>query len=327
MRALEKRLARRLAFITNGVHPEVVAGLEHLPPEAIDARLAKLREQSGRLCFLLSTTFADETDADGSNRNRTVRPAGWWQAAISRYFPDAVLLKGPEPDSAIVLTWRPGIAARLIVGHERRRQSLARSIERFRSARLQRRHPPGTVSEAEIFALLSGRTVALVGNSRALSECSHGADIDTHDIVIRCNRAPIFHTRSHGAKTDWIATSAEIPESLPAVKGASHILWMSPRRDRMPLWLLRFPRLFVNPPENNRALAARIGARPSTGMMAIDLLMRSQCARIDLYGFDFFQSQSVSGHQTKASAPHDFDGEEALVRAWAEQDRRLAIHR
>jgi hypothetical protein len=203
---------------------------------------------------------------------------------------------------------------------------VARRLERFRSIRLQRRHRPGNVSQAEIFALLNGKSVALVGNSRALSDHRHGAEIDAHDIVIRCNRSPIFHIRSHGARTDWIATSAEIPENLPAIKGASHLLWMSPRRDRMPLWLLRFPRLFVNPEENNRKLAALTGARPSTGMMVIDLLVRSQCEAIDLYGFDFFKSQSVSGNQTKASAPHDFDSEEALVRSWAAKDRRLTIH-
>jgi hypothetical protein len=226
----------------------------------------------------------------------------------------------------MVFTLRPSFAAGLIIGHERRRVSLARRLERARSMRLQRRQPAGNITEAEISALLQGRTVALVGNSRALSERDHGAEIDAHDIVIRCNRAPIFHIRSHGARTDWIATSAEIPENLPGIKGASHILWMSPRRNRMPLWLLRFARLFVNSEENNRRLAALTGARPSTGMMVIDLLMRSACASIDLYGFDFFQSQSVSGSQTKASAPHDFDGEEKLVRAWAVADPRLTIH-
>jgi hypothetical protein len=327
MRRIEKRLARRLAFITTGMHPEIVTGLEHLPPEAVDVRLAALKELSSRICFLISTTFADEIDADGSNRNRTIRPADWWQAAVGRHFPEAILLKGPKPDSAVLLTWKPGFVIRLVIGHERRRQSLARSIERFRSTRLQRQQPPGNVSGATLFERLNDRTVALVGNSRALSERAHGPDIDAHDIVIRCNRAPIFHTRSHGARTDWIATSAEIPENLPVKRGVSHILWMSPRRDRMPVWLLRFPHLFVNPAENNRALAARIGSRPSTGMMVIDLLVRSQSARIDLYGFDFFQSQSVSGNQTKASAPHDFDGEQALVQAWAERDRRLTIHR
>ncbi len=327
MRPVEKRLARRLAFITDGMHPEIVTGLEHLSADAIDARLAGLKEQSNRICFLISTTFADEIDADGSNRNKTIQPANWWRATIARHFPNAVLFKGPEPDTAICLTWKPGIAARLIVGHERRRQSLIRRLERFRSTRFQRRYPPGNISEAELSTLLNGRAVALVGNSRALFEHAYGSRIDAHDIVIRCNRAPIFHTRSHGARTDWIATSAEIPETLPAIKGVSYILWMSPRRDRLPLWLLRFPKLFVNPAENNHMLAAQIGARPSTGMMVIDLLVRSQCARIDLYGFDFFQSQSVSGNQTKSSTPHDFDGEEALVRAWADKDPRLVINR
>lgn len=326
MGALARRLGRRLAFVTRGLHPEIVTGLEHLSAEAIETRLAALKAQSSRICFLISSTFADELNSDGGNRNRTIRPADWWRDTIIRHFPHATLFKGPEPDSCIIFTWKPGIAAKLVIAHERRRQSLARRLERFRSTRLQRGRPPGNVSEAEIFALLNGKTVALVGNSRALSEHSHGSDIDEHDLVIRCNRSPIFHVRSHGGRTDWIATSAELPENLPAIKGASHILWMSPRRDRMPLWLIHFPRLFVNPEDNNRKLAALTGARPSTGMMVIDLLMRSDCQRIDLYGFDFFKSQSVSGSQTKASAPHDFDSEEALVQSWAEKDRRLTIH-
>ena len=326
MGALEKRLARRLAFVSKAMHPALITGLERLPVEDIEMRLADLRKQSSRFVFLISTTFSDELDADGSNRNRTIRPADWWQETIVRSFPGATLLKGPEPDSCLIFTWKPNAGVKLVVGHERRRLSLARRLERFLSTRLQRQHPPSSLSEADMFALLKGRTVSLIGNSRALSEHAYGAEIDAHDIVIRCNRSPIFHVRSHGARTDWLATSAEIPENLPEIKGASHILWMSPRRDRMPRWLVRFPRLFLYPKDSNSKLAALTGARPSTGMMVIDLLMRSECAAIDLFGFDFFKSQSVSGSQTKASAPHDFDSEEALVRSWAEKDGRLTIH-
>ena len=68
--------------------------------------------------------------------------------------------------------------------------------------------------EPEVLGLLAGRSVALVGNARALSEGSCGAQIEACDIVFRLKRAPIPSPVSHGVRTDWLATSMPITPEL-----------------------------------------------------------------------------------------------------------------
>ena len=83
---------------------------------------------------------------------------------------------------------------------------------RFITARLMRDQgllSSLSVAQPDLLAALRGKTVALVGNARALANTQMGEEIDAHDIVIRCNRAPIITSRSHGTRTDWIATSIE----------------------------------------------------------------------------------------------------------------------
>ena len=61
--------------------------------------------------------------------------------------------------------------------------------------------------------------------------------------------------------------------------------------------------------------------------MLIDLIARSDMARLDLYGFDFFASQSLSGRRTADQVPHDFDAEAAWADALIHADPRLHLNR
>ncbi|WP_286789889.1 glycosyltransferase family 29 protein, partial [Thioclava sp. UBA3469] len=62
-----------------------------------------------------------------------------------------------------------------------------------------------SVSQKALLGDLAGKSVALVGNARALAEGQAGAAIDAHDVVIRINRAPMPSAESHGTRTDWLA--------------------------------------------------------------------------------------------------------------------------
>ncbi len=189
---------------------------------------------------------------------------------------------------------------------------------------LQYRSP---FSEQDVFQLVRDRRVALVGNSRALSGTTFGAEIDAHDLVVRFNSAPIPSAVSHGSRTDVIATSIELEKSIMAERGASHLFWMSPPRNALPHWIVRWPSFFLYPRESHKALCVQVGNRPTTGLMVIELLSRSPCKAVDLYGFDFYQSGSLSGGQTKATTPHDYDTEEDFVSRLMLSDKRFALHR
>lgn len=181
------------------------------------------------------------------------------------------------------------------------------------------------LGEADVFDLLRGKSVALVGNARSLSERTQGAAIDAHDIVIRCNAAPVPDSRSHGAKTDIIATSIDFSFQVMETRKAHYLFWMSPRRDAMPGWVLKWPGFFLYPDASYRTLFDAVGSRPTTGLMVVDLLARSDCSRASLFGFDFFRSQSLSGEWRKATMPHDYATEERYITDLLREDPKFSL--
>lgn len=172
---------------------------------------------------------------------------------------------------------------------------------------------------------LDDRDVAIVGNSRALAQKSLGADIDSADIVIRINSAPMPAPSSHGVKTSWLALSTALQKAEGQRINPDRILWMSHKRKRLPFWVARRPGFFLYPLTDFHTLSDRLGAPPTTGAMIIDFVVSSTARSIDLYGFDFFSSLSLTGSRTAAQVPHDFAAEKAWVQALADRDARLKI--
>lgn len=182
-----------------------------------------------------------------------------------------------------------------------------------------------SVPQADLLAAAGGRHVALVGNARALSGQRQGAAIDAADLVVRINRAPMPSPESHGSRTDWLALAVRLPSADRRRLDPARILWMSPKRKRLDWTTVRSSGFYLHPLADHRALAGALGAPPSTGIMAIALLLRAPLASLSLYGFDFFASQSLSGSRSAAQVPHDFAAESAWVRARAQSDARLRI--
>lgn len=172
---------------------------------------------------------------------------------------------------------------------------------------------------------LAGRHVALVGNARSLAQGALGERIDAADLVIRLNAAPISSPLSHGRRTDWIACSMPLTDEVLTTRAPSRVLWMTRKRKRLPHDLAHRPGFYLHPRPMAQTLADALGAPPTTGMMVIDLLALSQARRIELYGFDFFSSLSLSGRRTAADVPHDFAAEKAWVDRLLERDPRIVL--
>ena len=183
-----------------------------------------------------------------------------------------------------------------------------------------------SLTREDILARLSGKSVAIVGNARALCETSQGADIDAADIVIRLNSAPMPAAASHGARTDWLAMSTPVSQAIVAARAPDILMWMTPKRRRLPLRIARHKDFYLNAKDDWQILRATLPANPTTGLMVIDLVAASTASRVDLYGFDFFSSLSLSGRRSAEQVPHDFGSE----REWVEQrlrgDARLTLH-
>ena len=184
-----------------------------------------------------------------------------------------------------------------------------------------------SVEVAELFAELSNKSVAIIGNSRALAETSFGEEIDRADIVIRINRAPMPSAKSHGTKTNWLAMATSLEQSEETRLNPDRIFWMSPKRKRLPFWVVSRPGFYLHPLGDHETLKAQLNAPPTTGLMIIDLVAQSKASAINLYGFDFFASLSLTGSRTSAQVPHDFDTEKSWASDLAKQDPRLTVHR
>lgn len=182
-----------------------------------------------------------------------------------------------------------------------------------------------SVPQSDLLTALADRHVALIGNARALARTRHGTAIDAADLVIRINRAPMPSAASHGTRTDWLALATRLGDADRARLDPARILWMSPKRKRLDWRSATSPGFYLHPQADHRALAARLGAPPTTGALMIDLCLRAPLASLTLYGFDFFASLSLSGRRTAAQVPHDFGAEGAWVRGLAASDPRLRL--
>ncbi|CAM3179461.1 Glycosyltransferase family 29 (sialyltransferase) [Paracoccus aminovorans] len=183
-----------------------------------------------------------------------------------------------------------------------------------------------SVPQSALLADLAGKRIALIGNARALAQTDHGTAIDAADLVIRINRAPMPSAESHGTRTDWLALATRLSDADRTRIAPARILWMSPKRKRLDWHSATSPGFYLHPLADYRALADRLGAPPTTGAMMIDLIARSDMARLDLYGFDFFASLSLSGRRSAEQVPHDFSGESRWVQELERADRRIHRH-
>jgi hypothetical protein len=173
---------------------------------------------------------------------------------------------------------------------------------------------------------LHDKSIAIVGNARSLGARGFGPAIDEADIVIRMHAAPLVSPLSHGSKTDWLALAMPVPEKTICERSPERLLWMAKKRKRVRLRFAQRQGFYLHPvPEWDR-MHDTLGAPPTTGIMLIDLVARSNAEKIDLYGFDFFASLSLSGRRNADQVPHDFAAEKAFVETLMDHDKRVTLN-
>lgn len=175
-------------------------------------------------------------------------------------------------------------------------------------------------------------SVALVGNASSLQGKDYGPAIDSADCVIRINQgAFVSLNREHtGIKTDAIfitlnGTAVEKAWMYAKCRRVARtVVGMSPKK-RTFLGVDLGRLIPVYPSHWHHELHDRLGARPSTGAMAVDLLSRTMEGphSLHVYGFDFWGSPTTYTGIIQA-APHDPVAEEQYVVATVGPDQ---VHR
>lgn len=173
-------------------------------------------------------------------------------------------------------------------------------------------------SDRKMAELLSGKSIAIVGNAKSLLETNYGEQIETHDIIIRLNKGFVTQQSAQGTRTDMVGLTPELSEGETIARfEPSYFLMLIPK--------MRHYRLFGKDAVRNTLfykfrywLADRnlIGRRPSSGFMAISWMVRlGQAKSITLYGFDFGATPTYYnpvGYKT----PHNYDREREIVLDW-----------
>ncbi|WP_170253433.1 MULTISPECIES: glycosyltransferase family 29 protein [Alphaproteobacteria] len=307
---------------------DLTDSLSRLERDEVHQVLSKASVMRSKLVAVASIYYSDVISEDGSNESKTVEPPKWWEAAMRQHFDDVDRI-GPFESSDVAISnfvISPAIRSEI---SSLRRQSLTRfELGRLvnRAALKLRLLLGRTTSQRSLFQEIEGKTVAIVGNARSLAAKDYGGAIDGYDLVVRFNRVPIVSRKSHGFKTNWVATSVPVTQRRLDDLGADRLLWLSPRTRKMTSETIAIQNLYVHPTEQIRSLEKRAGlSRATTGITAIDLLSKSGLSKATLFGFDFYRSQSSSSHQTAANAPHAFDREEVFVRKLVQSDGRFEV--
>ncbi len=145
----------------------------------------------------------------------------------------------------------------------------------------------------KIQSLIQGKRVALVGNSRKV--LGQQFDIDCYDVVIRMNDAwqlPEEMKRSVGTRLDLLCVSGKKRKIEELAEKAFLVMWMSPKNRDM-ISKSTCDKIDFYPLDWWQDLYEILGARPSTGCMAVDTVRRLiGDGTLTLYGFDFFQNDS-----------------------------------
>ena len=166
--------------------------------------------------------------------------------------------------------------------------------------------------------------VALVGSAQSLENSDFGPAIDAHDLVIRINQGAFANLQPHntGVRTDYLymtltggTNSAKWSFIRRGQKAAKEGVVLMSSKGRT-LFRIDLTPFFLHYPASwHEDLITRLGHRPSTGAMAVDLLTRtmSNPDNLDVYGFDFFKTPDIA-HGRNNVVAHDPGVEEDYIR-------------
>lgn len=138
----------------------------------------------------------------------------------------------------------------------------------------------------------ANKNVALVGNAMSLFDKTYGEEIDSHEIVVRLNKAAMLWTAfdnavSHGTRTThWMMYQAgEYRSRFEQIDPEVKKMHMSKFRQTA---MHRRNCDFMMAIENHQELSDDLGHRnPTTGLMALYWLNHCQPRHVDVYGFDW----------------------------------------
>lgn len=161
---------------------------------------------------------------------------------------------------------------------------------------------------------MRGKSVAIVGNSSSILDKNQGAEIDKHGVVIRFNKG--FPSDAVGHKTTALFLACTLTDEELKQFNAKVTVRRSnlcQNKCSMSLSSTDRTRFAQVPCEYRKRTSPGHMSQASTGYLAIQFALSTDCKSIDLYGFDFFKNPTYynpAGYQTLHNG--DKEGEKVL---------------
>jgi len=166
---------------------------------------------------------------------------------------------------------------------------LSRKYKAPKDGRTERYMMERSLEEIKEFCV--GKNICLIGN--ADSVLRRKRHIDTYDIVCRMNRgAPQGKEGSIGSRTDILFLSTNMGErNIKEAFDPRFVVWMTVCHRLASLWTLK--NAIQNPREDWHELHKKLKINPTTGMMALNFLLKHiNFGHLTIYGFDFFKTKT-----------------------------------
>jgi hypothetical protein len=165
------------------------------------------------------------------------------------------------------------------------------------------------------------KKVVIVGNSLSLFEKKFGEDIDSYQIVCRINRGIVIkNSLSQGTKTDvWAYSIPRIVEDLFSTVTCENTIHLANKHRSIKVEGYKLKQFqsdtrtkYYYPVEWWNMLVSNLGFdKPSSGLMLLDLISRSEPKSITLYGFDW--KESPTWYFQEATTEHNWHLEKSYI--------------
>ena len=168
----------------------------------------------------------------------------------------------------------------------------------------------------EIQKFCEGKKIIIVGNSSRLLNHNYGSLIDSYDIVVRINRGYLQHnlyTNMIGSKTTIVSIGVKSAAAALGIVGRNNLAYvLSPIIWSEKLQLQNGYDVKVN--DYNILKDKSNTNKPSTGISTYNFFNNlNNFKRLDLIGFDFFESSIRHINHLGHTKVFDHDGSKELL--------------
>jgi len=170
---------------------------------------------------------------------------------------------------------------------------------------------------------IRGKKVALFGNAKSVLQCKKEID-SQYDIICRMNLGHVKGWGEYiGTRTDILFLSMPVSDQVLKELNPKFIIWATPKHEKMTPYLecyaLRYNQTMW------QCLYDHLGARPSTGIMALDMLSGLAFRELNIYGYDHWKTVTWYNNKNRP-CHHSPKAEEKLIKYIVNHSKGRIIH-